>query len=514
MDNPADRGVVWLVGAGPGDPGLLTLKGRHCIAEADVIVYDYLSNPALLAHARADAEIIYAGKQAARHAMEQDEINALLCEKALEGKRICRLKGGDPFVFGRGGEEALYLVERGVPFEVVPGVSSAIAAPAYAGIPVTHRECASSVRIITGHEDPTKPESSLDWREIAATSGTLVFLMGIRNISQIAEHLITGGRPASTPAAVITNGTLPTQRTVAGTLADIAQRAETANIAPPGLLVVGEVAALRERLNWFERRSLFGRAIVVTRARAQASDLAELLESMGAEVITAPSIRTESLADTPAMREAAAIPSVFDWLVFTSVNGVDAFFEALELEGKDARALAGVKIASIGPATAMRLMAKGIRPDLTPQRYIAEAILEELDKTEAFQGQRYLLPRSELARIDLADGLRARGAEVCEAAAYKTLQADALPESLLERLEMDDIDLVTFTSSSTVTNFVELIPMERREAILPHVRAASIGPITSHTLTETGIAIATVAKVSTIPGLAVAIRAYIAGRSH
>lgn len=502
------KGKVWLVGAGPGDPGLITVKGLRCIADADVIVYDYLANPSLLAHAKPGVEEIYVGKIAGNHAMKQGDIDLLLCNKALEGKNVCRLKGGDPYVFGRGGEEALCCYEHGVPFEVVPGVTSAVAVPAYAGIPVTHRSATSSLRIITGHEDPTKSESNLDWNEIAATKATLVFLMGIRNIGQIAGSLVACGRDPETPVAVITKGTLPTQRSVSGTLADIAERVQESGIKPPGLIVVGEVVAFRDRLNWFEQSPLFGRTIAVTRARAQASGLVAELEALGAEVISAPSIRIESLAASEPMREAIRGLSKVDWIVLTSVNGVDAFLESLALENLDLRTLAKVRIAAIGPATADRLREKGLNPDLLPEKFVAEALLEALVQTEPIKGQTFLLPRADMARIDLVDGLRARGGEVIEVDAYRTLSEDGLPGDLADRIEQDEVDLVTFTSSSTVRNFVDAIPLERRVAVIRHIRAASIGPITSKTLDEYGIRIEVLAAESTIPSLTEAVVNY------
>ena len=529
----ARPGKVWLVGAGPGDPGLITVKGKQCIAEADVIIYDSLANPTLLDGARPDCEVLYAGKRAGRHSMKQPEISALVAEKALEGKRVCRLKGGDPFVFGRGGEEALLLRKRGVPFEVVPGVTSAVAAPAYAGIPVTHRGHAASFRVITGHEDPTKPRSDLDWAEIAASCGTLVFLMGVRNLPEIARRLIDGGRPSTTPAALIANGTLPSQRTVVATLEDIAGRAEQEGLAPPALLVVGEVASLRDELAWFEDRPLFGRSIVVTRARAQASEFAAALEERGAEVIQAPTIRVESLADTPEMREAVHSLHEVQWVVFLSVNGVDTFIEALELEGLDVRALAGVGIAAVGSTTVKRLEASGLRADVVPDRFSGEAVIEALAAKEGgehpplspfkgglqehpplspfqggIEGQTVLLPRPDIAPRALPDALRKRGARVVEVTAYRTVPGDELSEELIARIERDEIDLVTFTSSSTVRNFVDGLPEDRRTELLGHVRAASIGPATTMTLEEMGIPPVVEAEVSTIPGLTAAIEEF------
>ncbi|HIJ65414.1 MAG TPA: uroporphyrinogen-III C-methyltransferase [Candidatus Hydrogenedentes bacterium] len=501
-------GRVWLVGAGPGDPGLITVKGLRCIAEADVIVYDYLCNPALLDNARPDAEQIYVGKRAGHHAMPQDEINGLICSKALEGKRVCRLKGGDPFVFGRGGEEALELRAKGIPFEVVPGVTSAVAAPAYAGIPVTHRGLSTSVRIITGHEDPTKPESDLDWHEIAATRGTLVFLMGVRNLPAISEKLIAGGTPAETPAALVANGTLHTQRTLVSTLETIAQRAQEEGIAPPAVLVVGEVAALAEQLAWFENKTLFGRSIVVTRARTQASEFAAALEELGADVIQAPVIRVESLAETPEMRAAVRDAGKSDWVIFTSVNGVDAFMAALALEDLDGRAVGAARIAAVGPATAARLREHGLRADLVPDEYVTDALADALDAHGGINGRSFLLPRADIARSDLADALRARGGDVHEITAYRTVQGDALPADLADRLDRGEIDLVAFTSSSTVRNFVDALPPERRERLLGHVVAASIGPVTSATLRDAGVREVVVASESTIPGLTAAIVEY------
>ncbi|MCX5769761.1 MAG: uroporphyrinogen-III C-methyltransferase [Candidatus Hydrogenedentes bacterium] len=498
------EGKVWLVGAGPGDPELITFKGMIRIAHVDVIVYDALCNPKLLSNAAPDCEIIFVGKQAGKHSMKQDDINALLAEKAREGKKVCRLKGGDPFVFGRGGEEALYLQERGIPFEVVPGVTSAVAVPAYAGIPVTHRNLATSVRIVTGHEDPTKPESQLDWAELAATSGTLVFLMGVHNLAAIAERLMTFGKSGDTPVALIANGTLPSQETVTGTLATIAVKAEAENVEPPAILVVGEVVSLREQLQWFEKRPLFGRKIVVTRARPQSSELLGKLQDLGADTIEAPTIRIENLFESEPMQQAVRDLGKFDWLIFTSANALRPLTHALVSQHLDARAFAGVKVAAIGPGTAREVVQMGIFPDLIPERFVAEALLEELAKTQPIKGQSFLIPRSEIARPDLVDGLRSRGGEVREVVAYKTLP-EPLPDDLADRLDRGEIDLVTFTSSSTVTNFLAALPEDRRSELAKKVKAASIGPVTSDTLKANGIEIVLEAAESTIPGLLAAI---------
>ena len=512
-DSAARPGMVWLVGAGPGDPDLITPKGRRCIEEADVILHDALIAGSLLDHARPDCEIIHAGKRAGAHAMKQEAINELLAEKAAAGLRVCRLKGGDPFLFGRGGEEAMHLHEAGIPFEIVPGITSAIAVPAYAGIPVTMRHLATSVRIITGHEDPEKAETGLDWAEIAATQGTLVFLMAVRNLSIIAERLTAHGLSPETPAALIANGTLPSQRAVCATLETIASAAEEARIAPPAVLVVGEVVSLRESLAWFEQKPLFGRRILVTRAREQASDLAEALMLRGAEVLEAPAIRIESLAESEAMREAARTASRHDWIVFTSANGVETFLQALMAAGLDIRAMGPARLAAIGLATADRLRAYGLRVEISPDCHIAEALLEAMTAAGPLAGQTILLPRAEQARAVLVEGLRAAGAEVTEVAAYRTVAAGINPE-VIEQLADNAVDLVTFTSSSTVRFFLEALPADLRQTLPDRLRAASIGPITSATLREAGLEPVLTAQESTIPGLVAAIESHFAGSAH
>lgn len=507
-------GCVWLVGAGPGDPELITVRGLRCIAEADVIVHDYLANPSLLDHARPDCERICAGKRAGEHSMSQDEINALLAAKARAGKRVCRLKGGDPFLFGRGGEEALYLAQHGVSFEVAPGVSSALAVPAYAGIPVTHRGLAATVHIVTGHEDPSKDGGEVDWDALAGSAtGTLVFLMARRTLGQIAERLMRGAWPRSMPAAVIANGALPTQTVITGTLENIAARAADQCGTAPAILVVGKTAALAQTLRWFEKRPLFGKTLVVTRARRQASELAKVLEQLGAAVIQCPTIRTESLAHTPAMRDAVGRLGEMDWVIFTSPNAVEAVFETLTEQEKDARAFAKARIAAIGPATAARLRDFGVRADLTPEAYVAESLLESIHKIGSVAGCRFLLPRSDRARSALSDGLRASGAEVIEVDAYRTIEETCMPDGLLERLGAGRIDMVLFTSSSTVHGFVNAIPETQRAALLPTIPAASIGPITSAALREAGIPVRAIADPFTIPGLVEATLRCLEGRT-
>ena len=506
MTAETDMGKVWLVGAGPGDPGLITVKAVACIAEADTIIYDYLSNPVLLEHARIDAEILYVGKRAGHHSKTQPEINDLLVEKAREGKMICRLKGGDPFVFGRGGEEALRLREEGIPFEVVPGVTSAVAVPAYAGIPVTHRGLSVSMRVITGHEDPTKEESDLNWADIASTEGTLIFLMGVRQWPLISEQLINNGKAPETPAAIIANGTRPSQRSLVATVGTLAEAIEAAGIAPPAIIVVGEVASLHDQLNWFEKRPLFGRKIVVTRSRAQASGFAQQLEEAGAEVIQAPAIRIESQADSEAMREAARTVSVNDWVVFTSINAVDCFFEALEAQGMDSRAFGGTKIATMGTATGKRLEAHGLKPDLMPGDFFGKALLTALLDNIEMNGTRFLLPQSAIASPLVAKGLREAGASVSAMPAYRTIPEEDLPEGLVEAMEVGAIDMVTFTSSSTVKNFFNALPEGIRETLIPKITAASIGPATTKTIEEFGLTPAVVPVNATIPDFVEAIK--------
>ncbi|MEJ5357585.1 MAG: uroporphyrinogen-III C-methyltransferase [Desulfobacterales bacterium] len=502
--NPA---TVYLVGAGPGDPGLITLRGVECLGRAEVVVYDHLAAPELLRHAPPGAERIYAGKQAGDHALSQERINALLVDRARAGKTVVRLKGGDPFVFGRGGEEAEALARAGIPFEVVPGVTSAVAAPAYAGIPLSHRRLTSTISLVTGHEDPAKPGSGIDWECLARGGGTLVFLMGVNTLPAIASALTAHGRDPATPAAVVRWGTTPRQQTVTGTLADIAARAREAGIRPPALIVVGEVVRLREQLRWFERRPLFGLRIVVTRAREQASDLLRRLSALGAECLETPAIRIAPPADWRPLDAAIAELPATDWVVFTSVNGVDSFFQRLEAAGRDARALAGVKTAAIGPATAERLRRHGILSDLVPETYRAEAVVEAF-RREALSGRIVLLPRAAEARPVLPRELSALGAVVREVEAYRTLPAETDPRGLLARLEERTLDLITFTSSSTVTHFLDLLPPARLPGLIAGIPCACIGPITAETARRAGLQVAVEAPVYTIEGLVEAILAW------
>jgi uroporphyrinogen III methyltransferase/synthase len=495
-------GTVYLVGAGPGDPGLLTLRAADLLARADVLVYDALVSPAILERA-ARADRVYVGKRGGEHTRTQDEINALLVELAGRYRTVVRLKGGDPFVFGRGGEEALVLRAAGVPFEVVPGITSGIAGPAYAGIPVTQRGVTSSVALVTGHEDPTKDDTDLDWAHLARGVGTLVFYMGVGKMEDNFRRLVEGGRSPDTPAAAVEWGTYPRQRTVTGTLATLPARVREAGIGAPSVVVVGEVVALRDELAWYDRRPLSGRRIVVTRARAQASDFAAELEALGAEVIQFPTIRIEQAPDFGALRAAAARVGEFDWTVFTSTNGVEHFWMALDAEGLDSRALAGVKVCALGPATAAELARRGVRAALVPDEYVAEATVEALAAAVELRGTRILLPRAEVARAVLPDSLREHGAEVVEVAAYRTVQDGAGAGEVKRRIAAGEIDLVTFTASSTVRSFADLVGTEMGTAA-----SASIGPITSGTLRELRMKVDVEAAEYTIPGLVAAIRGF------
>ncbi len=463
--------TVYVVGAGPGDPGLMTERAMELIAKADVIVYDRLIPPQSLAGARPDAELIYAGKQGGGESTAQNEIERLLVEHGSAGREVVRLKGGDPFVFGRGGEEARVLLEAGIAFEVVPGVTAGVAAPAYAGIPVTYRDAASAVAFVTGHEDPAKPQSAIDWRALANFPGTLVVYMGVRRLQTIARGLQQAGRRPDQPAAVIERGTLPDQRVVTGTLRTIADEAASAGVKAPAIAVFGEVAKLRDELRWFEDRPLAGITVAVTRARAQASALAARLRALGAAVLEAPAIRIVP-RDGP-------VPELerYDLVCMTSPNGVRLLFERLAAAGRDARALAGARVAAIGPGTARALAEHGINADIVPERFIAEGLVEALREVPV---SRALVARAAEARDVLPDALRRSGAEVDVLVLYETV-AEPLSETELEALAA--ADYVTFTSSSTVKFFTQRAGRRLR----PDARLVSIGPATSATLAEHGL---------------------------
>ena len=498
------KGKVFLVGAGPGDPGLLTLKGRQCLQRAQVVIYDYLANQELLRYCPAGAELIYVGKKAARHTLPQGGINRLIIDKAREGKMVVRLKGGDPFIFGRGGEEAQELAAAGLDFEVVPGVSSAVAAPAYAGIPLTHRDYTASCAFITGHEDPTKDSSNIAWDKIATGVGTLVFLMGVGNLPEIVRRLVENGRSPATPVALIRWGSTTRQRTVVGTLADIVEKAK--EVKPPSIIIVGEVIALRPLLNWFESKPLFGKRVLVTRSREQASQLSASLREYGAQVLEVPTIRIVPADDYSELDEAIGELGSFDWLIFTSVNGVDYFLRRLQAQDKDVRELQGVRLAAIGPATAKSLSELRLRVDYVPAEYRAEGIVEGLRRL-GVQGKRVLLARAEVAREILPRELARAGARVKVVSAYKTVR----PDLDLDLLREFAPDVVTFTSSSTVNNFVEALGRDEAAKVLEKAVIASIGPITADTARNLGLATQIMPAVYTIPALVEAIVQYFTG---
>ncbi|MBZ4653936.1 MAG: uroporphyrin-III C-methyltransferase [Peptococcaceae bacterium] len=499
-------GKVYLIGAGPGDPKLITVKGLECIKEADCIVYDRLASPRLLSYARKDAELIFVGKSPERHVLKQEEINELLVKLSLDGKTVARLKGGDPFVFGRGGEEAEVLREHQIPFEVVPGITSAIAVPAYAGIPVTHRDYTSTFTIITGHEDPLKDDSRIEWPCLASRSGTLVFLMGMENLPLIVGQLMKHGKDPGTPVAVIRWGTRPEQQTVTGNLANIEVKVEEAGLTSPAIIIVGEVVQLREKLSWFEGKPLFGKRIVVTRSREQASQLSEEISRLGGEVLEFPTIAITEPDDYGPLDQAIREIKDYQWLIFTSVNGVQHFFKRFRDLGRDIRELYNLRLSAIGPATAWALAEKGFLVDYVPQEFRAEAIVEGL-KSRIKPGDRVLLPRADIARALLPQELIKLGAHVTEVDVYKTVKEKSSVRELLNYLKEKKISVVTFTSSSTVVNFVEMLG-EDNLSLLEGVVIACIGPITAQTVQEYGLKVEIQAEEYTIPGLVKAILAY------
>lgn len=497
------KGIVYLVGAGPGDPGLITVKGLECIKKADVLVYDRLASRALVSQARPDAELIYVGKGPDRHTLRQEEINVLLADKAAGGKVVTRLKGGDPFIFGRGGEEAEVLAERGIPFEIVPGVTSAIAAPAYAGIPLTHRDFTSTVAIITGHEDPTKDDTAIHWDRIATGIGTLVFLMGMENLPKIVSRLIEYGRPSSTPVALVRWGTRVEQRAVTGTLADIVEMARQEGITSPAVIVVGEVVSLRGRLKWFENKPLFGKRILVTRSRAQASDLSDRIRELGGEPLEFPVIRIEDPESWNDLDAALDRLGQYAYVILTSPNGVEKFMHRLLVVGKDARSLAGIRVITVGPQTAEALAARGINPDLVPAEFRGGSIIEAL-RAELKPGQRVLLARADIADDTLPEGLKELGAMVDDCVAYRTVLEKRDAAELREMLSHGAVHYATFASSSTVKNLLEVLGAEG-VSLLKKTTVACIGPVTAKTAREAGLEVAVLAREATIESLVQAI---------
>jgi uroporphyrinogen III methyltransferase/synthase len=497
------KGKVYLIGAGPGDPELLTLKGKRCLEEADVVVGDYLADKRLLRFMNPEAEYIYVGKKAGNHTMKQHDISLLLAEKGKEGKVVARLKGGDPFVFGRGGEEIEVLKEAGVPFEEVPGVTSAIAAPAYAGIPVTHRKIAASFAVITGHEDPTKNESSIHWDKLAGGVDTLIFLMGVSNTAMIASQLIKYGRSKDTPAAFVRWGTRPYQETYTTTLENASEDVKKLGIKPPAVFIVGDVVNLRQDMRWFDNRPLFGKRIIVTRSRSQASRLVDVLNEKGAETIEIPTIAIKEPSDNyKGMDEALEHISTYDWLLFTSQNGVDYFFKRLYDKGMDTRALGHLKIGAIGPATARWLARHGIMADCVPEKYKAENLLAVM-KPLLKGNEKILLARAKVARSVLPEGLRDLGCSVDVVEAYQTVSDEENKEKLIEILQNHDADMITFTSSSTVYNLMN--QLDGKGELLKGVTLACIGPITADTCRKYNLEPSIISKVFTIDGLVHAI---------
>lgn len=503
MADKKNKGKCFLVGAGPGDLGLITLRAKECIEQAEVLIYDYLCNPEMLQWAPDNAEIIYAGKKAGTHTFTQEEINALLVEKTGAEKQVVRLKGGDPFLFGRGGEEALALAAAALPFEIVPGVTSAIAGPAFAGIPVTHRGTASHATFFTGHEDPEKATSSIDFGALARLGGTQVMLMGVERIAAITSEMLSHGVRPDTPVALIRWATTGQQQTLVGTLADIARQAADKNFAAPAVAVFGDVVSLRKQLSWYEKRPLFGKRIVVTRTRKQAGALSNALQLLGADVIELPTIRIEPPGDLRAFAELVQDAHAYDWIIFTSPNGVDAFFDLFYKLYDDAREIGAARIAAIGPATAQRVKDFHLHVDLQPAEFVAEAIIREFQKEGNIENLRILLARAEQARDVLPKELARLGAIVDEGFAYRTVAETRDITGARRRLLEEGADLITFTSSSTVENFLAL------ELEWPAgMQIASIGPITSKTVRDRGLKVDVEARRHDIPGLVETIQSF------
>jgi uroporphyrinogen III methyltransferase/synthase len=499
-------GQVYLVGAGPGELGLVTLRAKECIENADVIAYDHLANPEILRWARDDAEIIYAGKEPGQSRTQQ-EINALLIEKAREGKEVVRLKGGDPFVFGRGAEEAQAIADAGIPFEIVPGITSAIAGPAYAGIPMTHRAHNSHVTFFAGHEDPAKAESAIDYAALAKLGGTQVMLMGVERLGSVTSEMLKQGVRSDLPVALVRSATTGQQETLTGTLSDIAQKAVASDFKAPAVAVFGEVVALRDSLNWYEKRPLLGKRIVVTRTRKQASVLSNKLRALGAHVIELPTIRIEPPRDLREFAELVQDAHSYDWIVFTSANGVEAFFDVFFKLYDDAREIGGAQIAAIGPTTAQRVKDFHLHVDLQPDEFVAEAVVREFKKQGSIENLRILLVRAEKARDVLPKELSAAGAIVDEAFAYRTVPETRDISGAQRQLAQDGAHLITFTSSSTVENFLALALLWPKG-----MRIASIGPITSKTVRDRGLTVDVEARRHDIDGLVQAIREFFEKR--
>ena len=502
-------GKVILVGAGPGDAGLLTLKGKRWIEKADVIVYDHLVNIRMTHHAKPGVELVYAGKSEGRATIDQETINSLLIEKARSGKITVRLKGGDPFIFGRGGEEAQALKSADIPFIIVPGVTSAVGVPAYAGIPLTHRDFSSTVSIITGTIGKQHGGDPIDWPGLAQWSGTLVFLMGARKLGLIAENLIQNGRNPKTPIAVVQWGATPRQKTLTGTLETIGSIAKTENIQPPALTVVGKVVDLKSSVDWFETLPLFGKTVAVTRSKSQAEGLTQLLEEKGAEPFSLPMIETAPPDDWNLMENALNQLDSYDGIIFTSVNGVKHFVEYLHSKNVDFRKMGDAKIYAIGPKTADAVSNLNIRVDIVPEEYVAESLLDSFLQ-EGISGKRFLLPRALVARETIPKGLRSRGALVDVVPVYKTIQPENTAQNFEQKLKAREIDVVTFTSSSTATHFMSIL---KDISLMNDVAVACIGPVTAKTAQKLGLHVDIIAQEFTVEGLVEALEAYFINNS-
>jgi uroporphyrinogen III methyltransferase/synthase len=504
------QGKVYIIGAGPGDPGLITVKGLRCLKEADVVIYDHLVSEEIIRQAKESARLIYAGKKGGAHTLPQDEINRRLVEEAQEGNIVARVKGGDPFIFGRGGEEAEILAQSGIPFEVVPGITSAISVPAYAGIPLTHRGYTSTVAFVTGHEDPTKEQSDIDWETLAGI-GTLVFLMGVKNLHQIAASLMQHGKDANTPAALIRWGTTEDQETLTGALGDIARKAEERQFSPPAILVVGSVVDLRNDLNWFEIKPLFGKGIVITRPEAQAEEFADLLHTHGARVIHFPTIKIVPPENYQDLDQAIGRLPQYHWIIFTSANGVSFFLKRLKDLGRDIRDLKDIRICTIGPATAATIENLGIRVDLVPEEFISEGVVKAFRGFD-IRGKKVLLPRAETARNVIPEGLTKLGAKVDVVTAYRTANSGRDKSELETLMNEGKVDVITFTSPSTVTNFMEIMGQEY--GIPPHVKIACIGPVTAAAVKKAGLSVDIIQERYTIPGLVETLIGYFGEKHH
>ena len=508
------KGKVYLVGAGPGDPGLFTLRGKECLEHADVVLYDNLANPCLLDYAPEHAERIYVGRCGRGAYVPQEEVNQLILQKVQEGKQVVRLKGGDPFVFGRGGEEAEVVSEAGLSVEIIPGVTAAVAVPAYAGIPVTHRTMASTVTFVTGHEDPTKGGTALEWARLASSKGTLVFLMGMKNLSIIVEQLVKEGKAMDTPVAIIRWGTYSRQRTIIGTLATIVEQAQSHHMEPPTVIVVGEVVTLRDRLNWFESRALFGKCILVTRAQGQAKELSHLLRTFGGEPIECPTIEIVPPDNWSEVDRVLTELSTYQWIVFTSVNGVHWFMARFRELGYDARAFHGMRICCIGPRTAEEITKYGVNSDLIPATFQAEGLLEIM-KPLVKPGDRVLIPRAAEARDILPDQLREMGAVIHVVPVYKTIRPQVDFEEVKSKIRNGEIDIITFASSSTVRNFCDMFESSEEVTLMTkNILLACIGPITAKTVEEKGLSVGLVAGENTLHSLVNSLAEYMRERNE